>query len=110
MLTVCRFSETSGTALLAATAYRMAILNPATFAIPKYLDWANAKRAAVTSRVDDDGFAPPAVNPLKHASRDPIRESPEGESFLLMMGAAWRDCICKGVCDPTDQGRVAVLK
>lgn len=92
------FGETSGTALLAATAYRMAVLNPATFAQPKYLDWTNRKRRAVLELVDNDGLAYPTVNPLKHGSRDPVRESPEGASFLLMLGASWRDCVCSGVC------------
>ncbi|KAK3110057.1 hypothetical protein LTR53_016046 [Teratosphaeriaceae sp. CCFEE 6253] len=92
------FAETSSTALLAATTYRMALLHPATFAQPPYLDWAHAKRAAVASRVDDNGFAHPAVNPLQHASRQPVLASPEGASFLLMMGSAWRDCVCRGVC------------
>lgn len=92
------FGETSGTALLAATAYRMAVLNPGTFAQSKYLDWTHAKRRAVLERVLKDGLAYPTVNPLKHGSREPIRESPEGASFLLMLGSAWRDCVCAGVC------------
>ncbi|KAK0336532.1 hypothetical protein LTR91_015619 [Friedmanniomyces endolithicus] len=100
------FAETSGTALLAATAYRMAVIKPEIYAQAPYLDWAHAKRAAVVSRIDDDGFAKPAVNPLKHSSREPVEASPEGESFLVMMGSAWRDCVCRGVCAPEDQGRV----
>ncbi|TKA66584.1 hypothetical protein B0A55_10160 [Friedmanniomyces simplex] len=100
------FAETSGTALLAATAYRLAVLRPDTYAQPHYLAWAHAKRAAVASRVDDDGFAKPAVNPLKHSSREPVESSPEGASFLLMMGSAWRDCVCRGVCAAEDQGQV----
>jgi len=52
----------------------------------------------VLATVDNDGFAKPAVNPLKHGSRDPVQNSPEGESFLIMMGAAWRDCVCAGTC------------
>lgn len=93
------FGETSGTALLAAAAYRMAVLNPAVFAESKYVDWAHEKRKAILGRVDDNGFAYPAVNPLKHASKEPIKESPEGESFLLMLGSAWRDCVCAGICN-----------
>ncbi|KAK4542299.1 hypothetical protein LTR36_006952 [Oleoguttula mirabilis] len=92
------FGETSGTSLLAATAYRMAVLRPEIFGQEKYLSWADRKREAVAERIDDDGFAKPAVNPLKHNSREPAESSPEGESFLLMMGAAWRDCVCAGVC------------
>jgi rhamnogalacturonyl hydrolase YesR len=92
------FGETSGTALLAAAAYRMTVLNPAAFAQAKYINWAHEKRKAVLERVDDDGFAYPAVNPLKHASKEPTKESAEGESFLLMLGSAWRDCVCVGLC------------
>lgn len=92
------FGETSGTALLAAAVYRMTVLNPAAFSQAKYIDWAHEKRKAVLERVDDDGFAYPAVNPLRHASKEPIKESPEGESFLLMLGSAWRDCFCAGRC------------
>ncbi|KAK5120800.1 hypothetical protein LTR85_005867 [Meristemomyces frigidus] len=94
------FGETSGTSLLTATAYRMAVLKPEVFGQQKYLSWADHKREAVIERVDDDGFAKPAVDPLKHSSRKPTESSPEGESFLLMMGAAWRDCVCAGVCPP----------
>lgn len=92
------FGETSGTALFAAATYRMAVLNPATFGQPKYLDWAHQKRQAVLNRIDENGYAYPAVNPLDHSSREPIKESAEGEAFLLILGAAWRDCVCAGVC------------
>ncbi|KAK5134776.1 hypothetical protein LTR08_006151 [Meristemomyces frigidus] len=92
------FGETSGTSLLAATAYRMAVLRPDVFGQAKYLTWADRKREAVVQRIDEDGFAKPAVNPLKHGSREPIESSPEGESFLLMLGSAWRDCVCARVC------------
>ncbi|KAJ9629782.1 hypothetical protein H2203_002163 [Taxawa tesnikishii (nom. ined.)] len=95
------FGEISGTALLAATVYRMAVLVPEVFAQKRdgYLSWADAKREAVTTRVDADGIAKPAVQPLDHLLRDPLMTgSPEGESFVLEMGAAWRDCVCSGVC------------
>lgn len=93
------FGETSGTALLAAAAYRMAVLKPTVFARAKYVNWAHDKRDNVLKRVNDNGFAYPAVNPLKHASKEPVEESPEGESFLLMLGSAWRDCVCAGLCN-----------
>jgi hypothetical protein len=92
------FTETSGTALLAAAAYRIAVLNPTMFAQPKYLDWADRKRQTVLALVDENGYAFPAANPLKHDSKEPVKESAEGESFLLMLGSAWRDCICARVC------------
>ena len=92
------FGETSGTALLAAAVYRMAVLNPAMFAQPKYVNWAHQKREAVLALVDENGYAFPAANPLKHDSKEPVKESAEGVSFLLMLGSAWRDCVCAGAC------------
>lgn len=88
--------ETSGTSLLAATAYRMAILSPERFAKDKYLNWATQKRKAVFQRIDENGIAGPAVNPYKPQSTEVIDLSPEGESFLLILGGAWRDCVCRG--------------
>ena len=90
--------ETSGTSLLAATAYRMAVINPTVFGSTKYLDWAHSKRHTVTERIDEDGFAKPAANPLNSRSKVPVDGSAEGESFLLLLGAAWRDCVCSGLC------------
>jgi len=76
----------------------MAVLNPVMFAQPKYVNWAQEKRKTILSLVDENGYAFPAVNPLKHNSKEPVKESAEGESFLLMLGSAWRDCVCTGVC------------
>lgn len=91
--------ETSGTALLVAAAYRMAILRPDVFAKNTYLDWMHRKRRAVIQRVDENGVARPAVNPLKPKSRTPFTGvSPEGQSFVLLLGTAWRDCVCAGIC------------
>lgn len=90
--------ETSGTALLTAAAYRMAVQMPRIFAQAKYLDWADRKRKAVFEHVGEHGHAYPAVNPLNHKQREPILQSPEGASFVLMLGAAWRDCVCAGIC------------
>lgn len=94
------FGETSGTALLAATAYRMAVLNPAVFAQDKYLSWAAEKLKAVASLVDEDGFARPVVNLLNRDDRAPAEKNAEGASHLIMMVSAWRDCVCAGVCSP----------
>ncbi|EME43355.1 hypothetical protein DOTSEDRAFT_89249 [Dothistroma septosporum NZE10] len=92
--------ETSGTSLLAATAYRMAVMRPDVFAKPMLLDWAHRKRRAVIKRIDDNGIARPAQNPLQHNSKIPFTGiSGEGESFLLLLGTAWRDCVCTGTGD-----------
>lgn len=88
--------ETSGTSLLAATVYRMASIKPEVFAQAQYLDWADEKRRAVFRHVDDNGFTKPAANPYMSTSKEPVDVSPEGESFLLLMGTAWRDYVCSG--------------
>ncbi|KAK3696349.1 hypothetical protein LTR37_018014 [Vermiconidia calcicola] len=96
------FGETSGTALLAAAAYRMGMtMDRSTAERDRILKWADSKRKAVARHVDADGVAKPAVNSPKHGQREPLNGiNPEGESFLLMMGAAWRDCVCSGGCPP----------
>ena len=95
------FAETSGTTLLAAAAYRLGMNVGPSPEGSKYLNWAHAKRQAVTARIDGQGIARPAVNPLKHGQQEPLRDvSPEGESFILIMAAAWRDCVCLGICLP----------
>jgi rhamnogalacturonyl hydrolase YesR len=93
------FGETSGTALFAATVYRMAVLVPERFATPKYLGWADDRRKAIAAHVDDDGILSPAVNPLNWGSRTPYTAgSPEGQSFGVLLYAAYRDCVCAGTC------------
>lgn len=95
------FGETAGTALIAAAAYRLAgFLEPGDGRRAKYAAWAGKKREAVFAHVDGDGIARPAVNSLKHGQREPFEGvNPEGESFLLLLAAAWRDCVCSEVCE-----------
>lgn len=90
------FGEISGTALFASVVYRMAILRPETFETVHYLDWANRKRLAVAKHVDDyTGIGKPAVNPLNHLQREPFMDgSPEGQGFLVLLHAAYRDFTC----------------
>jgi hypothetical protein len=90
--------ETSATSLLAATVYRMASIKPDVFAYKSYLEWAHEKRRAVFRHIDPDGFARPAADPFTSALKEPVGFSPEGESFVLLMGTAWRDCVCSGTC------------
>ena len=85
------FGEISGTGVLAATVYRMAVLDPATY-VPKYTKWADKLRIAVAAHVRDDGIISPAVNPLGWGDREPFTTgSPEGQSFGTMLYAAYRD-------------------
>jgi rhamnogalacturonyl hydrolase YesR len=84
------FGELSGTSLLAATAYRVAELDPVTFG-QEYVDWADEKRVAVEARINNGtGLLAPVINPLGWGDRTPATESPEGQSFGIMLFAAER--------------------
>ncbi|KAK7754886.1 hypothetical protein SLS62_003200 [Diatrype stigma] len=101
------FGELSGTTLLAATAYRMAVLAPAAFGAEAgegegegagYVAWADAKRREITGRIGSDGLLYPVVNPLDWSDRTPAAESPEAQSFAVLLFAAYRD-YCQGSSD-----------
>ncbi|KAK8035782.1 hypothetical protein PG991_001855, partial [Apiospora marii] len=97
------FGELSGTTLLTATVYRLAVLAPDEFGdggngnnnnssnSSKYVKWADAKRSEIISRIDDRGLLAPVVNPLDWGDRTPGAESPEAQSFAVLMFAAHRD-------------------
>lgn len=90
------FGELSGTTLLTATVYRLAVLAPDDFGhgsngSSKYVKWADAKRPEIISRIDDQGLLSPVINPLDWGDRTPGTESPEAQSFAVLMFAAWRD-------------------
>ena len=86
------FGEVSGSGLLAAVTYRMAKSDPETFG-SSYVKWAGALQTAVAAHVDSfTGIASPAVNPLGWGDRKPFTTgSPEGESFAVLLYAAFRD-------------------
>lgn len=86
------FGEISGTAMLTATVYRMAVLAPSTFGV-KYTDWANKKVQVVDNCINNTtGIVAPAINPLWWGDRTPFTTgSPEGQSFVVLMHAAHRD-------------------
>lgn len=85
------FGEISGTSLIAATALRMAKLDGQRFG-SKYTDWAVKKMGVVDSKVNADGIASPAVNPLGWKNKTPYTTgSPEGQAFVVLLHAAYRD-------------------
>jgi rhamnogalacturonyl hydrolase YesR len=86
------FGEISGTSILAATAYRMAVLDPATFG-KRYTEWAGKKMDVVDKLIDaKTGIVSPAINPLNWHDRTPYTSgSPEGQSFVVLLHAAYRD-------------------
>ncbi|KAJ7123387.1 hypothetical protein C8R44DRAFT_783748 [Mycena epipterygia] len=92
--------------MLAAVAYRMAVMAPAAFPASTYVAWADTIRvvlggvdAAGNPHVTSGGIVTPAVNPLGWSDTAPwTAGSPEGNNFVVLMYAAWRDCIFAGVC------------
>lgn len=92
------FGEVSGTALLAAVAYRVHVLDSNTFGT-RYRDFAEQGRVTIARCVDFDGIVGPAVNPLWWGDRTPVwGGSPEGNSFAILLAAAYRDCVEAGKC------------
>jgi rhamnogalacturonyl hydrolase YesR len=86
------FGEAAGTALLAAAAFRMAVLEPAVFG-DVYTDWALRKMMIVKKCVDEEtGIVAPVVNPTTDDQRTPLDGvSPEAQSFVVLLYAAWKD-------------------
>ncbi|KAL6881717.1 hypothetical protein HDV57DRAFT_497127 [Trichoderma longibrachiatum] len=92
------FGEISGTAVLSAVAYRMAVNDPAMFP-QSYVAWADANRRTLATKQDGDGLFSPAVNPYDWHDRDEYTAgSPEGQAFAVYLYTAYRDCVNAGVC------------
>ncbi|KIJ53229.1 hypothetical protein M422DRAFT_58565 [Sphaerobolus stellatus SS14] len=86
------FLDGSSTALIAASTYRFALLTGTYKNLPN----AEKSRGVLSngSHFSSTGFLQPVVNPLdwSHAGSD----SPEGQAFVVMMQAAWRDWVAQG--------------
>ncbi|KAI5474874.1 hypothetical protein MNV49_002318 [Pseudohyphozyma bogoriensis] len=80
------FTDTASSALLAATALRMALLGRGLAA-----NTAKALliRDAVNAKVGGDGWLQGAVDPLNWTNQ--TSQSPESEAFVLLLQAAYRD-------------------
>ncbi|KAF2161649.1 hypothetical protein M409DRAFT_28044 [Zasmidium cellare ATCC 36951] len=107
--------EISGTALVSAAVYRAAVLQREAAVVfdgvrvegsnytrpitPAMLSWADQNRKVLAGHVNELGIGSPAVNPLDWKSRAYVDDgSPEGQAFLVMLYAAWRDCVVASVC------------
>jgi hypothetical protein len=92
------FGEVSGTAILSAVAYRMAVNDGAMFP-QKYIDWADRNRVALAQKQNSNGVVAPAVNPYNWHDRNKYNAgSPEGQAFMVYLYTAYRDCVSSGVC------------
>jgi hypothetical protein len=102
------FGEISGTSLLASVAYRLAVLKPEGlpgWKASAYVSWADKVRETLGGgdskgpHITSNGTATPAVNPLNWFDTTPwTAGSPEGNNFVVLLYAAWRDCVWAGVC------------
>ncbi|CAA7268314.1 unnamed protein product [Cyclocybe aegerita] len=105
------FGEISGSSLLAAVVYRMAVLQPEVFTA-SYVQWADDLRTTLAGNdangnphITSTGIATPAVNPLGWLDTRPFTKgSPEGNAFVVLMYAGWRDCVKAGKCSATSTG------
>ncbi|KAK0242478.1 glycoside hydrolase family 105 protein [Armillaria nabsnona] len=84
------FPDSSSTALLAAVTYRMAAYNNDTSLIP------NADKAfeLIKGNIDDEGWLQGTVDPYTFTTATAVDGySPEGQAFVILLAAAWRDYI-----------------
>jgi len=79
------FEDSSGTALLASATYRLATITNDTTHIPS----ADRAFAVVQSRINEEGFLQNVVDPYNFGNAGTT--SPEGQAFVLLLQAAWRD-------------------
>ncbi|KAL6792273.1 hypothetical protein GGI42DRAFT_177454 [Trichoderma sp. SZMC 28013] len=92
------FGEISGTAVLSAVAYRMAVNDPTMFP-QSYITWADSNRKSLAQRQNSDGLFSPAVNPYDWHDRTEYTDgSPEGQAFAVYLYTAYRDCVNAGIC------------
>ncbi|KAJ7480229.1 hypothetical protein B0H11DRAFT_2025343 [Mycena galericulata] len=100
------FGEISGSSMLAAVTYRMVVLAPDAFPAATYVPFADSVRVELGAddaegnpHITSNGTATPAVNPLGWTDTTPwTAGSPEGNNFVVLLYAAWRDCIYAGIC------------
>jgi rhamnogalacturonyl hydrolase YesR len=90
------FGEAAGSSLLAATVFRMAVLEPGVFESASggtYVSWACRKMEVVKGCVSDEtGIVGPVVNPTRDQQRSPLEGvSPEAQAFVALLVAAWKD-------------------
>lgn len=103
------WGEISGSTLIASVVYRMAVLQPQIFR-GAYIDWANGIMDTIGGESKDGqahvtpaGVVRPAVNPLDwHDVTKFVSGSPEGNCFVVLMYAAWRDCVLAHKCTNPD--------
>ncbi|KAK7903044.1 hypothetical protein LTR67_001061 [Exophiala xenobiotica] len=93
------FGDTAGTALMSAAVYRLAVLEPTTFARPDLLDWADINWHVVSKHIDNKGIVGPVADVSNVPSKVPVQQTSEGQSMVLLMYSARQDCVRAGLCN-----------
>jgi len=85
------FADSSGTTLLASVTYRMAAITNDTTLIP----YANRALELARQSIDDEGWLMNTVDPYTFSTTSAAAggHSPEGQAFVLLLHAAWRDYV-----------------
>ncbi|GAA6005420.1 hypothetical protein JCM11491_003636 [Sporobolomyces phaffii] len=84
------FSDSAGSALLAASAFRLATLDSASSTdYSSILRSASTIRSTVNGNIQSSGWLSQVVDPLSFAQQ--AQTSPEGQAFVLLLQAAYRD-------------------
>ncbi|OQV10556.1 hypothetical protein CLAIMM_14536 [Cladophialophora immunda] len=94
------YGDAAGTALMTSAVYRMAVLLPQVYGRPHFLDWAEQNRYAVSKHISHDGRVDPVADVGHVPSKSPVNQTSEGQSMVILMYSAWRDCVAAGVCSP----------
>ncbi|KAJ9609739.1 hypothetical protein H2200_006067 [Cladophialophora chaetospira] len=92
------YGDAAGTALMAAAVYRLAVLLPETYGVPLWLKWADQSRRAVARHIDENGVVSPVADVGHVPSKSPAKRTSEGQSMVVLMFSAWRNCVDAGVC------------
>ncbi|PTB38295.1 hypothetical protein M441DRAFT_146339 [Trichoderma asperellum CBS 433.97] len=92
------FGEISGTSVLSAVAYRMAVNDPDMFP-QSYITWADTNRKSLAKKQNSEGIFSPAINPYDWHDRTQFTTgSPEGQAFTVYLYTAYRDCVNAKIC------------
>ena len=82
------FADSSSTALLAAASYRLASITGSW----DHITAASKAFDLIKASLTDDGWLLNTVDPLTFSTASPPGTySPEGQAFVLLLQAAWRD-------------------
>ncbi|KAG0144316.1 hypothetical protein CROQUDRAFT_724086 [Cronartium quercuum f. sp. fusiforme G11] len=93
------FDEVSGTALIAATAYRLVTLNPEHTQNLPMAQIDQSRKKILQEHIDPKtGGVSPVVPPLEWLAKKPFdgtegKQSPEGQAFVIFLHLAWKNSV-----------------